>query len=76
MDVIIISKVITGIRPNPFSMDKGCNFFKKSFSKKLKDNLDRALKENSMDYSVSIDKTYASIDSFIQNDAKLVLISP
>lgn len=76
MDVVIISKVIAGIRPNPFGMDKGFNIFKKSLSEKFKANLDQALKENSMDYSVSIDKTYANIDSFIQNDAKLVLISP
>lgn len=75
-NIIIISKVITGMRPNPFGMDKGLNIFKKSLSKNLKDNLDKNLKENGMDYRVSIDHTYDSIANLIQNNVKLVLISP
>lgn len=76
MNIIIISKVIIGMRPNPFGVDKGLNIFKRSLSKKLKDNLEKDLNENGGDYKISIDNSYESAAQLIQNNADLLLISP
>ncbi|MEW8974011.1 MAG: hypothetical protein AB2375_07435 [Tissierellaceae bacterium] len=74
--IVIVSKVIVGIRPNPFGLDQGANIFKKSLSENLKENLEQELKEKSMDYKVFIDYTYDSLKSLIQDGASLLLISP
>lgn len=74
--IVIVSKVIVGMRPNPFGLDQGVNIFKKSLSENLKENLEQELKEKSMDYKVVIDSTYDNLESLIQDEASLLLISP
>lgn len=76
-NIVIASKAVVGMRPRPIrGMDKGLNIFKKSLSQNLQNKLKIALKENNMDYEVSIDQTYDSIEDIIKNNARLVLISP
>lgn len=75
-NIVIISKVIVGVRPRAIGMERGLNIFKKSLSKKLKENLDKKLKEKNMDYRVEIDRTYESLEDLIKNGADLILISP
>ncbi|CUU49427.1 hypothetical protein [Clostridium beijerinckii] len=75
-DIIIIAKVIVGVRPNPFGMDGGLNIFKKSLSEILKEKLNQKLKEKNMDYKVNVDSTYDDLKNLIQDEDTLLLISP
>ncbi|MFS0781477.1 hypothetical protein [Bacillus sp. 1P06AnD] len=75
-NIVILAKVIVGVRPNPFGMDGGLNIFKKSLSDKLKNKIKERLVQENMDYEVSVDTTYDSCESIINNVANLILISP
>lgn len=75
-NIVIVSKVNFGARPNPFGMDGGLNIFKKSISETFKDNLNKKLKEKNMNYEASVDSTYDSLKNLIKDGASLLLLSP
>lgn len=74
--IVIVSKVISGVRPNPFGLDGSGNPFKKSFSEKLKEELNNSFKEKNMDYTVEIDTEFDPLEKIIKNGAYKILISP
>ena len=75
--IIIINKVIIGIRPYPFGYD-GLNisFLKKSLSSKLQDKLNEYFKNNNINNIEEIDKSYKPIEEIIDKNVYKVLISP
>ncbi|MGD6842548.1 hypothetical protein ACQCVH_08485 [Bacillus infantis] len=75
-NIVIVSKVVVGARPNPFGIDRGLNIFKKSYSKTLESHLNQIFLEKGLDYKASVDSTYDSLTELIQNGARLLLISP
>jgi len=75
-NIVVLAKVIVGIRPNPFGMDGGLNIFKKSSSETLKNKIKERLIQENMDYDVLVDTTYDTCETIINNGASLILISP
>lgn len=75
-NIIIVSKAVTGIRPNPFGPEGRLNIFKKSQSETLKENLNQKFKEKNMSYKAAIDFTFDSLEDLIRDGASLILISP
>ncbi|WP_342506362.1 hypothetical protein [Sporosarcina sp. FSL K6-2383] len=74
--IVILAKVIVGIRPNPFGWDGGWTIFKKPLSEKLEVSIRKRLRQEGMDYDVSVDTTYDTCETIINNGASLILISP
>lgn len=75
-NIVIIAKVLVGMRYNPFGLDGGQILFKKSLSEKLKSALKERFIQGKMDYDVTVDTTYESCETIIRNGASLLLISP
>lgn len=75
-NIIIITKTIVGIRPNPFGFDGRKNLLGKPFSRILQENLTKELSKRNMGYKVTIDTSYESLDDLLNKGVDLLLISP
>lgn len=76
MKIIIISKVVSGIRPVAIGFDGNFTVLRGRLSDILKKNLIQNLLDEKITSDVQVDKSYNSCNELINEGANLLLISP
>ena len=77
--IVIISQVYSNGKLKPLGDGVGsgvCYFWGKSFSRRMRDKLNKEFKESNLDYIATIDESYEIPKKILENGADMILISP
>lgn len=76
MNIIIISKSISGARPIPIGFDGNFTILKGTYSNNLAKKISQNLINEGIQSNIEVDKTFNSCIDLIDDGADLILISP
>lgn len=76
MNIIIISKAISGARPVSVGFDGNLTILRGTYSNNLAKNLSQELLNEGLTSTIEVDKTFNSCAELINDGADLILISP